>query len=1708
MAADVTVKKEATLNNPCCKVWKEKCGKLEEGRKCLRQAVKLLTEQADKFQAEIVSLNKACEEERVKVEAVKEGREKEVALRVTLEKEISALKSEVSTLHQKGNAFQEVENTEVKLLQNEVFKGEKEISRLKELLEREKLRADSEKKNAEVEKKRAADAWKHLKAEKEGKEKEAVLRVSLENEISALKSEISTSQLMGSMVAEDKNGEVKLLQDQVSKGEKEISRLKELHEREKTRADSEKKKAEVEKKRAAEAWQQVKAEKANADEERKHASSEQKKAEEYQLRLEALMKEAGLAKSKMASETLKFEEANKKFEAVKLKVAKEKKRADSEMAKAEAHRKLAEANRMKLLEEKSHTENICKQLEDVKKRIEKPQKAEEYQLQLEFFKKEAVEAKSKLVAETLKLGDANKMLEAEKAKVMKERKRADSEVAKAKEQRKLAETNGMKIIEEKSRADNLSRQLQVARIKIEELDKRVNGFTQSKNMGGNFDDQHDEITNGEIATIKDSMENLKNNSGQSNLVLEFLNYEEATKRLNVEKLKAITEQKRAASEMVKAEKLRNLSKINRKVAAEEKSRADQLSRQLDEDKIKIEELQKQIQELQSSKKTAVASSVSPDKFMNVEKSKLKLLEKQVKLEKMRLKHAKVVAKMEKNHNSFLQQELARLKLDFGQMLFRLNVLDRYFSSSNGGTENMEKFGNHETMRRSKLNRKLCAEETCQMYPNNVSELLNLAVSEPLTQTLHCTVPLVSPSSGNYAASISGIDSKLESLLGGSKRKLLQTSAINSSSASFSDGQLVGSQEGGPFFPTSKNIVEENFRAQTTISSISDEVTKVQHNENLAVVADNSVRSPHRIDMIGRVNRHGRNRRILDAAESVELLYPESKKLHLQMEDKLSALRGMLNRQIEKPQEEVKYVEPNVQGDSYGKHGRTRKKRKISCEKNVIVRCLSGIDQLEKTEIAGKEVYENANACGYISTAANNLLEASKAFQEGLSDSFESSPEGMVNFEEVVNEDYMKLLDLDNTADEECYRRAMEMPMSPTLLEIGSSGAEISDNIDNFKPLLDDSFHESLPNGKESLVPSSRLDAIDAEISSKQLKNCSFGISCAENEAHADSLDTLGNRSGAGNTVDAGKASDGQIRGPGSGPEAEMLNNTVDAGKSSDGQIRGPGSGSEAEMLNIPSSRSESLKFPIEGEPGSRPNNIPKYCVMLSDMNDTISMSRVLSATRTCMTRCSLDTQADRLVQKILRALKMEENSLPKEKACTFFTLLLLNFSACNWGKFESFSDQDFLFCLDSFARDINALVSDVEARNLFAEVCCLDELLDLIEEFLLDGKLMIYADLSFESLNGCDSMVDILLDGVNIKFASKSASADLLVAGSIVLGSICTAVDCIGFLCQASYNLLLMRKCDTVSVLTILHIFAYLAGEKFFSLREHNLTVTVLKSIIMFLEGGDSPVASAASSLTMYKGVMFHPCAKCPFSRDALSIDSVISVLLEKLQNCGVSGIMDHLMKSPSFSNSNLLCCKDTAKRSLNQEEVHSALDMNCDTPCSIKKCVMPVGSNSIMNETLCGLSDLLSLVELLACNMSWEWTCYKIIPELLEMLERTKLDHFAVAVVILLGQLGRLGVSACGYEDNGVENLRCKLSGFLSQDATIRMALPVQIALATALLGLLSVDFQKLIQSNYCLPAMSCQYVSIDHIRSWFSSLTKEQQGISLSLLPSSNVH
>lgn len=95
-----------------------------------------------------------------------------------------------------------------------------------------------------------------------------------------------------------------------------------------------------------------------------------------------------------------------------------------------------------------------------------------------------------------------------------------------------------------------------------------------------------------------------------------------------------------------------------------------------------------------------------------------------------------------------------------------------------------------------------------------------------------------------------------------------------------------------------------------------------------------------------------------------------------------------------------------------------------------------------------------------------------------------------------------------------------------------------------------------------------------------------------------------------------------------------------------------------------------------------------------------------------------------------------------------------------------------------------------------------------------------------------------------------------------------------------------------------------------------------------------------------------------------------------------------------------------------------------------------------------------------------------------------------------------RLGVNACGYEDKEVESLRSKLSAFLRWDTTTRAGLPTEIAIVSALLGLLSLDFKQIIQINTKRPTIASQSVPADHIRKWFSSLSKENQALSFSLL------
>ncbi|PQM42227.1 uncharacterized protein Pyn_27974 [Prunus yedoensis var. nudiflora] len=303
-------------------------------------------------------------------------------------------------------------------------------------------------------------------------------------------------------------------------------------------------------------------------------------------------------------------------------------------------------------------------------------------------------------------------------------------------------------------------------------------------------------------------------------------------------------------------------------------------------------------------------------------------------------------------------------------------------------------------------------DLCNLQMNIESGFKRLKPNCPVLDASQRTAPFLPLSGGNCTDSISGIDSILESPVRGSNRKMLQSYPINSSTASFSDRKLVGSQDKGAFsLTTSEKLVEEN--VQPTISNLSAEVTKINCYENVAVVAENSVRSPVRTDGVGRVNEQSRKRkRILHAVESM----------------KIYILR----------------------------HGRDYEKGKESTEEKLIMQNYADGNEQKQAHKFENEVCGCANVCRQVSKNANELVWIPQASRDGTSD-FET----MSSFYEVTDGNYLKLLDLDDAADEELYRMATEMPLSPTLPEIEVRGVERSNVEINSNSLYFDDLKISL-----------------------------------------------------------------------------------------------------------------------------------------------------------------------------------------------------------------------------------------------------------------------------------------------------------------------------------------------------------------------------------------------------------------------------------------------------------------------------------------------------------------------------------------------------------------------------------------------------------------------------------------------------------------------
>ncbi|KAI4299734.1 hypothetical protein L6164_033165 [Bauhinia variegata] len=1194
------------------------------------------------------------------------------------------------------------------------------------------------------------------------------------------------------------------------------------------------------------------------------------------------------------------------------------------------------------------------------------------------------------------INELKELLEKEKIRADSLRKNAEKEKKKAVEAWKLLEAEKNKIHEREIQIDKIEAdKSQAHRVQLGSLEKEAKLKLAS------------EMSKFKEATKRFEAEKRKLLAEKKHTESEMA---KAQEKLEVEKQKATREKRRADAEMVKVEEQKKLAEDNWKKAIEEKQLADQKSQQLEETKQTIEYLKQKMHELSSSRKTVKMSGFSSDINVNGESTKVKLLESRLKLEKLRTKRMRENVKLEANQRKFLQQELGHLKLVLVQVFHRLDMLDASFSPVAGSIDDPTKSGDALNMQKSNAMRKLCSLEPSHMHSQweneHPSPCCTTVDGHNSSRKAMQHMPLAL-SGGSYAESITGIDSKLEPLAGGSKRTKLQSSAINSSTALFSDGQLMGSQEGGAFpVIASAKLAQENLNARERMSNPSDKVPKSRYHENVTM-CDNIIKGPLDIGGDREVKEHKRKRkRIPNTVEDFANLSSKHNKFCMQVEKGLSDLHSVLYRNVDTSFEKGGKMVPGLEDNLQGEDGRTPKKRKKAHRAKVDA--VPGSNKNKKSAGQAK-AEQGTDVCGHALHPAcgERIYHATNDF------------DCIFSFVEASDGNYLRLLELEDAADEERYKRAMNAPLSPSIPEVELHDVEIFDT-NNLKPFLEEALHEDLLSPIGNLLPSPRFDVINIEISSNER----FDVS--------------------------GYSFNSQ-------------------GKST--QAR------KTEVANVSQVHSSART----GFIGSAHNQLHEIFVIFHNVADNDGISRVISATKNCIARCSLVTETEWTVSSILTALKMEEKLLQKEKIYVLLSLLLFNFTRTTSRKFGKLLDGNLIFCLNSYAEHMRSVMSDAETRILFLQNY-LRELLSLTEEFLIGGGIIVINPIPPEALSQCDSKTNIFLDGVNLTLSSEVASNEQLVAGSILLASVCAAADYVGFLYEASYNILRLCKWDSFMVLTILHAFAYLGGEEYFSSGNYGLMMAVLKSLV--IEGGNQSVATTSCLLEVNQ-LHSGSCSfgKCPFLDGAESVDNVALLLIEKIKNCLLQGV----------------------------GSVQCANDMDCDMSCCLKKYMISTSQpDALDNVTMCHLSDVLSLVELVAHKMSWHWTDIKLVPPLLSMLGSCVVESFAIPVVVLLGQLGRLGVDVGGYEDRGVEQLRLHLSSYLCQDSSIKASLPLQIATATSLLGLLPLDLETFVQSNFSLQGYSTESVSgcAENLKKWFSGVGSDERDLLYNILKSANVY
>ncbi|VAH80195.1 unnamed protein product [Triticum turgidum subsp. durum] len=759
------------------------------------------------------------------------------------------------------------------------------------------------------------------------------------------------------------------------------------------------------------------------------------------------------------------------------------------------------------------------------------------------------------------------------------------------------------------------------------------------------------------------------------------------------------------------------------------------------------------------------------------------------------------------------------------------------------------------------------------------------------------------------------------------------------------------------------------------------------------------------------------------------------------------------------------------------------------QQNIIIPCINKEGSQNRSRKCHAAVDKSLSGCAKVlSPGAANACAGSK---------FAS----LLSFEKLIEGDCLKLLNLDNDADEEKYRKAMKRPLSPDVpivlptitrrpmsphlvdgndiqYDRDCSASRSDGSLSEVQKLSQNakfqssysrteysgSVTELCANNKSNTVDNDPYNTklVDVSVTARSV-NVSRG-NVASNSLVSVAVDlenTMGPQFSESSCRDHANAS------LHSAPNKSRLNQMFDA--SSDPELQS----------NVGTSKSR-----VAGPVSLTTNSVIGCCHGAG--NNTIDFFGVSSLKRSSLIKIlrywdALSSEAGKLSEDIyvdgplLERVSTESLLLPEERVPLIFSLLLWDVRKLTTEPVDQYlASSAFSMTVKPYMETILGLLKSNH----------LDVLVSLIEDFLVNKEVMVCDKMGVR--NSVAIKYCHLDDETGIQVSTKPATVNQFISACILLASICVKVERLDVVLEVSYRVLQMGKLNLSWTMLALHVFGSVCGDKLRFLKSCNLLMTTVRLVVLLLESTDTSSCLVSSYIQSNRPTAFPSCTHCVFDVDTVSIDVFISSLLDELDLCALSW--------NNHANSNEAITRHSSHSG------SSGLEINCGESCNIsKQANFTEDTNYPAERDLCYFTEIISLLELFGNYMSCEWTYKNVVVRLLKILESCTCEEYSAALLVLVSQLGRFFIDDVGYETEAVVELRNKLAVLIGTSFTRSRSIPVQFSAIGALLSLFPLTFDKIVSSQTGPLSGPC-VLQASQISEWFGQLSKENQSFARS--------